>query len=89
MAVSSHTSGSAPRQITPALTAAFRLGSKLLAVLAGVGIKAYGLAGSLVKALQMSRMISTLSGMNDRQLAQIGISRAEIPQYAVSLMADD
>lgn len=74
MAVSSHTGGSTPRHIAPA---ASKLGSTLLAVSSGIAFKACGLLGSVVKTLQMSRMISTLSGMNDRELAQIGITRAE------------
>ncbi len=41
-----------------------------------------------LKALQMARMLSTLSSMNDHQLAQIGISRSDIPEYAAKLMAD-
>lgn len=40
-------------------------------------------------ALQMARMMTVLSEMNDVQLAQIGISRADIPRYAKSLMAQD
>lgn len=56
-----------------------------LALLARIGAKAH--AG--LKALQMARMLSTLSSMSDHQLAQIGISRSDIPKYAETLMADD
>lgn len=42
-----------------------------------------------LKALQMARMLSTLSSMSDHQLAQIGISRSDIPKYAEKLMAKE
>ena len=56
-----------------------------IALLAWVGTK----AKAAFKALQMARMLSTLSNMSDHQLAQIGISRSEIPAYAEKLMADE
>nr|WP_282120660.1 DUF1127 domain-containing protein [Ruegeria atlantica] len=34
-------------------------------------------------------MLSTLSSMSDHQLAQIGISRSDIPEYAAKLMANE
>ncbi|MFK7869221.1 MAG: DUF1127 domain-containing protein [Roseobacter sp.] len=43
----------------------------------------------IVRTLQMGRMLSTLSSMNDEQLKQIGISRSEILPYAEKLMAKD
>lgn len=46
-------------------------------------------AKSSLHAVQMARMLSTLSGMSDRQLAQIGIARSDIPRYAKTLMAED
>ncbi|MDP5220603.1 DUF1127 domain-containing protein [Ruegeria sp. 2205SS24-7] len=45
-------------------------------------------ASSALKTLQMARMLSTLSNMSDYQLAEIGISRSDIPEYAAKLMAD-
>ncbi|GAA6161993.1 MULTISPECIES: DUF1127 domain-containing protein [Ruegeria] len=45
-------------------------------------------ANAALKALQMARMLSTLSNMSDYQLSQIGISRSDIPKYAAKLMAD-
>ena len=56
-----------------------------IAFLAWIGAK----AKAAVKALQMARMLSTLSNMSDYQLAQIGISRSDIPEYAEKLMADE
>lgn len=56
-----------------------------IALLAWIGTK----AKAALKALQMARMLSTLSNMSDYQLAQIGISRSEIPQYAEKLMTKD
>ncbi|WP_254441343.1 DUF1127 domain-containing protein [Ruegeria atlantica] len=46
-------------------------------------------ANAAFKALQTARMLSTLSNMNDHQLAQIGISRSDIPEYAAKLMANE
>ncbi|MBT8458184.1 MAG: DUF1127 domain-containing protein [Boseongicola sp.] len=45
-------------------------------------------AKAVLKTLQLARMISTLSSMSDHQLAQIGITRSDIPKYAEELMAD-
>ncbi len=42
-----------------------------------------------LKAVQMARMMSTLANMSDNQLAHIGISRADIPNYAKTLLADE
>ena len=56
-----------------------------LALLASLRAKAH--AG--LKALQMARMLSTLSSMSDHRLAQIGISRSDIPKYAATLMEND
>ncbi len=52
--------------------------------LAWIGTK----ANVVLAMLQMARMLSTLSKMSDDQLAQIGISRSNIPEYAAKLMAD-
>jgi len=46
-------------------------------------------ANTALKALQMARMMSVLSNMSDYQLAQIGISRSDIPKYAETLMAGE
>ena len=43
---------------------------------------------SALRALQTARMLSVLANMSDQQLAQIGISRSEIPQYADRLMSE-
>ncbi|WP_259650477.1 MULTISPECIES: DUF1127 domain-containing protein [Roseobacter] len=37
----------------------------------------------------MARMLSTLSSMSDHQLAQVGISRSDIPKYAATLMDNE
>ncbi|MEP5730491.1 MAG: DUF1127 domain-containing protein [Sulfitobacter sp.] len=55
--------------------------------LAKFGSTVWAGAKAAVNALQMARMLSTLSNMDDNQLRQIGISRSEIPQYAATLMA--
>ncbi|MFD0857353.1 DUF1127 domain-containing protein [Roseovarius aquimarinus] len=39
--------------------------------------------------MQLSRVTAILYQMNDTQLARIGITRAEIPQYAASLFTQD
>ncbi|WP_138935482.1 DUF1127 domain-containing protein [Roseovarius arcticus] len=43
---------------------------------------------SLMYTVQLSRMVKVLYEMNDRQLAEIGIKRTEIPAYAETLMTD-
>lgn len=57
----------------------------LRTILARIGAK----AKSALKALQMARMQSVFSNMNDHQLAQIGIQRSDIPKYAETLMAEE
>lgn len=52
--------------------------------LAGKGL---GAVHASITALQTARMLSTLSNMSNEQLAQIGISRSDIPTYAKTLMA--
>ncbi|MBT3139999.1 DUF1127 domain-containing protein [Phaeobacter gallaeciensis] len=56
-----------------------------ISILAKLGAQ----ANAALKTLQMARMLSTLSGMSDTQLAQIGISRSNIPKYAETLMAKE
>ncbi len=55
-----------------------------ISFLAWIGAK----ANAVLKTLQMAKMLSTLSKMSDDQLAQIGISRSDIAEYAAKLMAD-
>lgn len=56
--------------------------SKLLA-------KATVKAKAILKTLQLARFMSTLCHLSDYQLAQIGITRSEIPAYAAKLLADE
>jgi len=42
--------------------------------------------GAVTKRLQHGRMISVLMRLSDAQLARIGITRAQIPSYARSLV---
>lgn len=44
---------------------------------------------SVLRAMQTARMMSALASMNDHQLAAIGITRSEIPQYAEKLMSQE
>ena len=46
-------------------------------------------AKSALRAMQMARMMSSLTSMSDPQLAAIGITRSQIPQYAEKLMAQE
>ena len=46
-------------------------------------------AKSALRTLQTAQMMSVLANMSDQQLAQIGISRSEIPQYADRLMSKE
>ena len=57
--------------------------------LARFGRKAMAKARSALRTLQMARMLSTLSSMSNHQLAQIGITRSDMPKYAEKLMADE
>ncbi|WP_390910354.1 DUF1127 domain-containing protein [Pseudosulfitobacter sp. SM2401] len=57
----------------------------LISLLATFGAK----ANAALRTLQVARMMSTLSSMSDIQLAQIGISRSDIPEYAETLMAKE
>jgi uncharacterized protein YjiS (DUF1127 family) len=43
-------------------------------------------AGGLLRTIQTARMMQALSEMNDHELARIGITRADIPAYAASLI---
>ena len=79
MAFNSHTTGSDRRH---ALTAAAPL-------LIGFARNAAAKARGVVKTLQTARMMSTLSNMRDDQLAEMGLLRSDIPDYAEKLMAED
>lgn len=46
-------------------------------------------AKSTLTTLQTARMMSVLSDMSDQQLAQIGISRSDIPEYAERLILEE
>ena len=54
-----------------------------------IGFKAMAKTHSVLLTVQTARMMSVLSNMSDHQLDQIGISRADIPKYAETLMAED
>lgn len=45
-------------------------------------------ARSVLRPLQTARMMSVLANMSDQQIAEIGISRSDIPQYADRLMSE-
>ncbi len=45
-------------------------------------------AHTFLISLQVARMMATLSNMSDHQLAQIGINRSEISDYAEKLVKD-
>ena len=46
-------------------------------------------AVGVVQAFQMARLLSTLVELRDDQLKSLGITRSDIPQYALKLMTDD
>ncbi len=58
-------------------------------ILTVFGVKALASAKSTLKSLQTARMVSVLASMTDVELAQIGITRSEIPPYAAKLMSDE
>ena len=53
------------------------------------GVKFLKGTHSAVLSLQTARMMATLSNMSDQQLAQIGITRSGIPDYANKLIAPE
>ncbi len=57
--------------------------------LTDLGAKTLASVKSTLRALQTARMMSVLASMSDAQLAQIGITRCEIPRHAEKLIADD
>lgn len=65
-----------------------RLWGFLQALMRG-GRAVLGFGHSVLRALQTGRMMSTLTNMSDDQLAQIGITRADIPRYALKLMEEE
>jgi uncharacterized protein YjiS (DUF1127 family) len=69
----------------PAETGSRHAFNGLISLLVTFGAK----ANATLRTLQMARMMSTLSSMSDYQLAQIGISRSDIPKYAETLMAKE
>ncbi|MGJ8570837.1 MAG: DUF1127 domain-containing protein [Hoeflea sp.] len=85
MTVNLHTAGPDGRHAITASISLSKIAHGFLSILARFGAK----AKSALKALQMARMLSTLSNMSDHQLAQIGIQRSDIPKYAETLMADE
>jgi uncharacterized protein YjiS (DUF1127 family) len=85
MTVNSHTAGPDGRHAVAASISISMIAHGFLSILARIGAK----AKSALNALQMARMLSTLSNMSDHQLAQIGIQRSDIPKYAETLMANE
>lgn len=56
---------------------------------AHLGHRALSGVTSVVRTLQMARMVSTLANMSDAQLAALDITRADIRHHANRLMARD
>ena len=78
MSLSSHPTGS---------DAHTSVGASVFTALAGFGSWFASKARTGMRTMQSARMMSTLSHLSDRQLDQIGITRADIPHYADQLMA--
>ncbi|WP_254694185.1 DUF1127 domain-containing protein [Sulfitobacter sp. SK012] len=85
MTVNSHTGGPDTGHAATASISLSKMAHGFVSMLARIGVKAH----SIVKSLQMARMLSTLANMSDHQLAQIGIRRSDIPKYAETLMAEE
>ncbi len=85
MTVNSQTAGPDGRHAVTASISLSKIAHSLLSILARFRAE----AKFALRALQMARMLSTLSNMSDHQLAQIGIQRSDIPKYAETLMADE
>lgn len=61
----------------------------LLVTVSAWGARFRNIAASVLRTLQIARMTSVLAKMSDVDLAQIGISRSEIRQYAERLILED
>lgn len=79
----------APDSRSAATSALSQRAQSFLALLVRFGRNVIAKAKSGLRTLQMARMLSTLSSMSDHQLAQIGITRSDIPKYVETLMADE
>lgn len=79
----------APDSRSAAASSLSQHAQSFLALLARFGRNVMAKAKSGLRTLQMARMLSTLSSMSDHQLAQIGITRSDIRNYAETLMADE
>tara|TARA_R110000850_G_scaffold109051_5_gene221818 strand:- start:332 stop:628 length:297 start_codon:yes stop_codon:yes gene_type:complete len=77
------------RNPVPALALIASKAYGFLTTLGRIGVKVGRAAHNFLYTAQVARMISTLSRLSDNQLAQIGISRSDIPKYAETLMATD
>lgn len=89
MTVYSKVAGSGIRHTASAPISLSKSLHEFLSVTARIGGKALSKVHIGMKPLQMSRVISALSNMSDHHLAQIGISRSDIPGYAEKLLADE
>ena len=85
MTVNSQTAGPDGTHAVTASIYLSKIAHSVLSILARLRAK----AKFVLRALQMARMLSTLSNMSDHQLAQIGIQRSDIPKYAETLMANE
>ena len=65
------------------------IASPVYQYLTGLAVLTRMKAKSVLRALQTALMMSVLANMSDQQLAQIGISRSDIPQYAERLVSEE
>ena len=85
MTFNSHTAGPDSRRASTVSISMSKMAHGFVSILERFGTK----AKSVLNALQMARMLSTLSNMSDHQLAQIGIQRSDIPKYAETRIANE
>lgn len=57
--------------------------------IAAIGARFRNGTRSLLETMQIGRMMSVLSELSNVQLAEVGITRSEIPQYAARLILGD
>lgn len=89
MAASSHLDGHGSPHIASTSVFSSKAAHWFISIFAKLGGTVTDKANSTLKALQVGRMISTFSHMSDYQLAQIGIQRSDIPEYAKTLMVNE
>ena len=89
MTFNSHVTGPHSRRLTTLFAMLSRSAANTSWTLKRFGSKFMETARTALKGIQLGRMMSILSNMSDTQLAELGLARADIPQYAEKLLANE